>query len=354
MSVCLSSHALNDVDEEVPWFASEACLSEVEAIMEQVAVGERVERCGRMAKEALAAGGRRTRARLAIVACAVLGVARQDAIRWAAAVELVHNATLIHDDIQDGDTHRRGHEAVWVTHGVGQAINAGDLMLMLPYQVLEGMRTGFDRKWHLSRALASRSSQTVRGQAADMSLLSDRLFDWESYVRVAEGKSGQLIGLPVEGAAILAGLDPTVAHEIGDVFVTLGTLYQLQDDVLDLYGSKGRSPGTDLREGKMTALISAHLERYPEEKNEWVAFLEEPPEEISAEVVLGYRKRFREGGALEDVCRSIRAIRQALDAAPILAEQPGLLEVATEFADWIVRELGEHLENEHLQYQMDS
>ena len=134
---------------------------------------------------------------------------------WAAAVELVHNATLVHDDIQDGDTYRRGRETVWVTHGVGQAINVGDLMLVLPYQALDRMDAPAERLWYLSRALAYRSAQTVRGQAEDMSLMTNRLFDWESYVRVAEGKSGQLLGLPVEGAAILAGISPEVARELG-------------------------------------------------------------------------------------------------------------------------------------------
>tara|TARA_B110000037_G_C17007448_1_gene459844 strand:+ start:33 stop:989 length:957 start_codon:yes stop_codon:yes gene_type:complete len=300
-----------------------------------------------MAQEALGTGGKRIRARLALLACGVLGVSKQDAVCWAAAVELVHNATLVHDDIQDGDTHRRGRETVWVKHGVGQAINVGDLMLVLPYQALDQMDAPAELRWYLSRALAYRSGETVRGQAEDMSLVTDRLFDWESYVRVAEGKSGQLLALPVEGAAILAGIKPQVAREIGNVYATLGTLYQMQDDVLDLYGIKGRVSGTDLREGKMTALVSAHLERYPEETEELVALLEAPSEEISEELVSVYRKLFREGGALDDVLASIDSLREAIVLAPVLLEHPLLLEGASELADWIVRELDEHLSSEN-------
>ena len=90
--------------------------------------------------EHLSTGGKRIRVRLAISVYEELGGDNGAIVDWAAAVEMLHNATLLHDDIQDGDTQRRNHPTAWVTHGVGQALNAGDLMLMLPTVALEEMQ----------------------------------------------------------------------------------------------------------------------------------------------------------------------------------------------------------------------
>ena len=85
-------------------------------------------------------------------------------VPWAAAVELLHNATLIHDDIQDGDQVRRGQPTTWVRHGQAQAINAGDLLLMLPL-ALSQLQTSDSVRWQLSWRLADQAASIVRGQS---------------------------------------------------------------------------------------------------------------------------------------------------------------------------------------------
>ena len=100
---------------------------------------------------------------------------------WAAACELVHNATLIHDDIQDGDRVRRDQPTTWVRHGVGQAINAGDLLLMLPFTLLSEIDAFPVAKWRLSEALARAAEQTVRGQSSEMDLASNGRVTWEDW-----------------------------------------------------------------------------------------------------------------------------------------------------------------------------
>jgi geranylgeranyl diphosphate synthase type I len=324
------------------WDQVAAWLPDVEELMHQQLAGQQVERCGLMAREVLEAGGRRVRAQLALASGAAFQVPKKKIVGWAAAVELVHNATLVHDDVQDGDTHRRGRETLWVRHGIGQAINAGDLMLMAPYLVLDSLDVKPEVCWYLTRALARRSSQTARGQAADMSLLSDRRFDWDSYTEVAEGKSGQLLGLPVEGALILAGEDPEVARRVGDLFAKLGTVFQLQDDVLDLYGSKGRARGTDLREGKVTALVVAYLSRCPEERDELLSILVAEPEAVTEEQVAMFSRRFWERGALKDVVDVIAKNRLEILSSELLIQRPDLCQIAGEFMNWIVQELSGH------------
>ncbi|MCA9571733.1 MAG: polyprenyl synthetase family protein, partial [Myxococcales bacterium] len=99
----------------------------VESLLLDLATGERFERLGVIAREHLATGGKRLRARLALATMQALGGDRREAVPWAAAAEMLHNATLVHDDLQDGDAVRRGHPAVWARHGANQAINVGDL-----------------------------------------------------------------------------------------------------------------------------------------------------------------------------------------------------------------------------------
>jgi hypothetical protein len=114
-------------------------LSDVEDAMSRLAVGTRLERSGHMVQEHLATGGKRLRSRLALSAIEAMGGTREHGVGWAAACELVHNATLIHDDLQDGDRVRRGNPTTWVRHGAAQAINAGDLLLMLPFLAIEAV-----------------------------------------------------------------------------------------------------------------------------------------------------------------------------------------------------------------------
>src|SRR5687767_11974938 len=113
--------------------AADAHLPQVEALMRTLAGAQVDNVTGPIVLEHLATGGKRLRARLALAAAEACGGRVEDAIGWAAACELVHNATLIHDDLQDGDVLRRGHPTTWVKHGMAQAVNAGDLMLLLPF-----------------------------------------------------------------------------------------------------------------------------------------------------------------------------------------------------------------------------
>lgn len=310
---------------------STEALEAVGAHMAQLAAGGRLERMGLIVQEHLGTGGKWMRARLCLAAAASLGVQRAAATPWAASVELLHNATLIHDDIQDGDLIRRGQPTVWVRHGIAQAINAGDLMLMLPFLALERLEASGEVRWNLSRALAAHASHTVRGQAQELDLLTAGHLDRDTYLTAVRGKTGSLFALPVEGAALLAERSPAEAARLGDSFTELGVLFQLQDDVLDLYGDKGRGQrGSDLEEGKVSALVIAHLERAPEDRAWLLELLRTPREATESAAVSDAIARFRQSGALQDVLDQIQAIGRAVDADPILQAEPALAAVAAE------------------------
>lgn len=312
---------------------STVCLPEVEALMDRLAAEAGGEPAGSMVRAHLATGGKRIRARLAMAALEALDGPREAGVAWAAACELLHNATLVHDDLQDGDRVRRGRPTVWALHGMAQAVNAGDLLLMLPYLALEALDASPDRRWTLARTLAGHAAAVVRGQAAELALDPWRETGWPAYRAIAEGKTGALFQLPVEGAAIVAGRPADEARRVAAPFRALGLLFQIQDDVLDLFAEKGRgAPGSDLREGKTSALVVEHLALHPGD-GPWLRTLLATPrcETPQAEVERAM-ERFRAGGALDRVLARIDEAAAEAVGAPALAAQPGLRRLAAELA----------------------
>jgi geranylgeranyl diphosphate synthase type I len=241
-------------------------------------------------------------------------------------VELLHNATLVHDDVQDGDLTRRGEPTVWARHGVAQAINAGDYLLMLPFLALAELS---EQRGELSFQLARAATRVVRGQAEELGLLWSERLDRASWLDAARGKTGALLGLPVLGAALLGGQSESAAEELGELFEELGVLFQLQDDVVDLFGDKGRGAvGCDVKEGKVSALVVLQLERRPESKDELLSILRLPREETTEAHIERVREMFLESGALSGVLELIQSIEARVKGAPALHREPSLSEVA--------------------------
>lgn len=222
------------------YLSSQVDLAAVEAVILRLAAGERLDIAGEMATESLRSGGKRLRARLALAAGQALGVPEETLVPWAATCELLHNATLIHDDTQDGDRFRRGRPTMWARHGLGQAINTGHLMLMLPFLAVGEIDAPPAIRSRLYAAVANAAARTARGQATEMELPNDDEVGWPDWICAAEEKSGALLGLPVQGAAILAGLDDRCSQAFSAAFSRADVLYQLRDDLLDLTVEKGK------------------------------------------------------------------------------------------------------------------
>lgn len=304
---------------------NDTCMPAVEEFMADIATGPRFDQLGAIVREHLATGGKRLRARLALATVQSLGFPREAAIPWAAATELLHNATLVHDDIQDGDPMRRGRPAVWSRHGINQAINVGDLLLMLPYRALEHLDVDDAVKWSLASALASYAEDVVRGQSEEMGLLPHCRFDWDGYQAAAEGKTAALFSLPVYGGARIAQRSHDEAAALANEMRPLGLLFQIADDVLDLFGDKGREArGADLREGKVSALVSEHLRLHPRDGDWLIPLLTCPREETPERLVVHAIDRFRHGGALAAVWQRIETIEARIHESPVLRETPKL------------------------------
>lgn len=178
----------------------------------------------------LQAGGLRVRARLALHACYALAVPSDAATAIAAACELLHNASLVHDDLQDRDAERRGRQAVWRIYGDEIAICAGDLLLSAAYAALAGAG---EASVALTMAMHARISAVIHGQVADLALQGGGLACIETYRKVAAAKSGPLLILPLDLALRVSGRvgDVGLAEGAGTLFA-IG--YQMADDLDDV------------------------------------------------------------------------------------------------------------------------
>jgi geranylgeranyl diphosphate synthase type I len=304
-------------------------IARVESRMVELAGDGAVDPGARMVHEHLGTGGKRLRARLALASCDALGGYAEDAIDWAAAVELLHNATLIHDDIQDGDRTRRGQPALWARYGAAQAINTGDLLFMLPFRALN--RYPAEVQAALVQILAEYAESTARGQIRELGLTASLDKGWGDYFDAVSGKTGTLFALPVRGAAELAGLIPAEARELASTLSSIGVLYQLQDDLLDLFDAKGRgAKGSDIYEGRLSAVVLTHLDLYPEESTTLLEVLGKPREQTTELEVERLTRRFVEGGAAAQLLSRIELLASELLASDALNLSPGIHNVASE------------------------
>ena len=304
-------------------------LRDVEAFMGRYAPLDAGDLTQRQLAEHLATGGRRLRARLALAASEALGADASLSTAWAAAVEMMHNATLIHDDIQDEDRVRRGQLTTWARYGVPQAINVGDLGLMLPFAIVSEMGASAEITSQLCGLVARHGIAAARGQTLTLTMLSHRQFRYDTYKECIEGTTGAFFALPIEGAAILAGFTPADARVLSAAFVRLGILYQLQDDVLDLFGQKGRDlPGGDLRAGKVSALVIEHLARRPADSSWLIPLLEQPRDRTSEAQVAYAAAAFREAGTLEGCLNRIDSVAASIANDVALNAWPSLRDVA--------------------------
>lgn len=226
-------------------------------------------RLGQAASYLLERPGKRVRARLCLALSESLHVPPEEGIALAAAVELLHNASLVLDDVQDNDEMRRGRASIWRTFGRSQAINLGTFLIAQSTALAARLRG-------ISPLFAATLREATAGQSAeiDFHTATPTLRDYE---KMAEAKTGALFALSAKSAAILARLPEDLAATIGNAFARLGAAYQVQDDLADALGLKGRArAGLDLREGKANSIMLFHLALRPEDSAALLAFLRDP------------------------------------------------------------------------------
>jgi geranylgeranyl diphosphate synthase type I len=201
------------------------------------------------------ATGKRIRPLLLLITCAAAGGNWQAALPAAAAVELLHNFSLIHDDIEDNSPLRRGRPTLWTKWGLPQALNAGDTLFTLAHWSildLEGT-TSTGIAIQAACILHEACLKLTQGQYLDISYESRPDLTLEAYWPMVAGKTAALLAACTELGALVAGVDPVRQASFHDFGHDLGLAFQAQDDVLGVWGDAaltGKSTDSDLMTGK--------------------------------------------------------------------------------------------------------
>ncbi len=200
-------------------------------------------------------GGKFVRGCLALWAAEQCGGDLEAALPVAAAVEWIHNFTLVHDDIQDGDHQRRHRATVWVVWGSAQAINAGDGMHAVAYRAVLSGRGRPAARLRAAAALNTAIIAVIEGQCLDLDLEGRIGTSVSTYLRLVRAKTGALIGAALEAGALMGGAGGRQAALLRRAGVELGVAFQIRDDWLGTWGDStmtGKRCGGDLERRKIS------------------------------------------------------------------------------------------------------
>lgn len=204
---------------------------------------------------AMSTGGKRIRPALCLFAADLFGGTPDAALPGAVAVELVHNFSLVHDEVQDRDAERHHRPTVWAIHGEGQAINAGDYLITRAIDALVSSDGPADRIARALRILNDAMARMIAGQWADISFESRFDVTETEYLEMVRGKTGALLGAPLAMGAALAGASPAESARLQSWGETVGLAFQVRDDYLGIWGDPdltGKSNVNDLLRKKKT------------------------------------------------------------------------------------------------------
>jgi geranylgeranyl diphosphate synthase, type I len=239
-----------------------------------------------------APAGKRIRPALLLLAASVAGQpgAAEAATSAAAAVELLHNFSLIHDDIEDGDMLRRGRPTLWKVWGIAQSINTGDAMFAMAHQALLGAAAPAERVLRAMTVFENMCVKLTRGQHLDISFEQRTDVSAAEYLEMIGGKTAALTEACCEIGALLGGSEDAQVSALARFGRDLGVAFQIQDDALGIWGDPARTgkADSDLAHRKKTYPVLVAAERDPE-----------------------FRARYFKPGADD---RDIAGLRQMIDA----------------------------------------
>jgi octaprenyl-diphosphate synthase len=276
-----------------------------------------------IANDLVAAGGKRLRPSLAFLATHLLRADPEVGQRVALTVELLHSASLLHDDLIDGAEVRRGREAAFRRYGNVVSVMSGDYILARVLRLLAQADSA-----EFTLLVSHTAARVCEGEVLQYEMAALESYSLDGYRSVIEGKTAELIAASLEGVAVLAGAKQEQREALRTFGMRYGRAFQMRDDYLDLMGDEdglGKPTGGDLREGKVTYPVLLLLERGVDE---------------ALEVV---RRRASEPGDTERIAALIRSSgvdaltreriaeesRRAIEALSVLPDGPYRLALTT-------------------------
>ncbi|MDE0115700.1 MAG: polyprenyl synthetase family protein [bacterium] len=200
--------------------------------------------------------GKGTRPALAILSAEAAGAPSETGVPGAVAIELIHNFSLIHDDIIDNDAERRHRPTVWAKFGIGVGVVAGDALHNLAYEAL--LRDPTPPRVKAAKHLTKAVSAMIAGQSMDMAFEEKSLVTLDECLAMEQGKTGALLSYATSVGAILAEADDSVVGGLSEFGAQVGVAFQAVDDLLGIWGDPertGKPAGADLRERKKSVPV---------------------------------------------------------------------------------------------------
>ena len=266
---------------------------------------------GEVARYIISAGGKRLRPVLLLLTCGALGYTGLQRHNLAAVVEFIHTATLLHDDVVDESTLRRGRPTANENFGNPASVLVGDFLYSRAFQMMVDANS-----MRVMQVLSDATNVIAEGEVLQLMNMHDASLDEEGYLRVIRSKTAKLFEASARLGAILAGSDAAIEAACADYGQALGTAFQVIDDVLDYDGNAsemGKNLGDDLREGKATLPLILAMQRGDAAQSQTVReAIESGSVEKLAEIVAIVRAT----GALDGTREAAAAEAQrAIDAA---------------------------------------
>jgi octaprenyl-diphosphate synthase len=214
---------------------------------------------GEVSRYIISSGGKRLRPALLLLVCGALGYGGDQRFNLAAVVEFIHTATLLHDDVVDESTLRRGRATANAHFGNPASVLVGDFLYSRAFQM---MLDAHDVR--VMEILADATNVIAEGEVMQLMNMHDPELDESAYLQVIRSKTAKLFEASARLGAVLAGVSPALEEACASYGQALGTAFQVIDDVLDYAGAAeemGKNLGDDLREGKVTLPLIAAMRR---------------------------------------------------------------------------------------------
>jgi octaprenyl-diphosphate synthase len=269
---------------------------------------------GEVAKYIISAGGKRLRPVLLLLTCGALGYTGNQRHNLAAVVEFIHTATLLHDDVVDESTLRRGRPTANENFGNPASVLVGDFLYSRAFQMMVDAQS-----MRVMQTLADATNVIAEGEVLQLMNMHDASLTEDGYLRVIRSKTAKLFEASARLGAILADSDASIETACADYGQALGTAFQVIDDVLDYDGNAsemGKNLGDDLREGKTTLPLILAMQRGSQAQRQTVR---EAIETGSVDRITEIADIVRATGALDATRNAAAAEAQrAIDAAMLL------------------------------------
>jgi len=305
-----------------------ADMNEVDAVIAR-RLDSGVPLVGEVSRYIISSGGKRLRPALLLLVCGALGYDRRQRFNLAAVVEFIHTATLLHDDVVDASTLRRGRATANESFGNPASVLVGDFLYSRAFQMM--LDAG---QMRVMEILADATNVIAEGEVLQLMNMHDASLNEAGYLRVIRSKTAKLFEASARLGAVLAGAAPEVEQACADYGQALGTAFQVIDDVLDYDGDAaqmGKNLGDDLREGKATLPLIAAMARGTPAQRDTIRDAIQTGAIAELDRIVAIVK---ETGALQ-VTRDAAAVeaQRAIDAAtqlPVNAYSEGLLQLAAQ------------------------